>query len=230
MISSKEYKWRARVQYSLVNNPYQKLGPWKYYNNYIPSPLGNFRASDGSTAKQLNLTMLIQGFYNPSTDLMVQDTARVYLRNSSSPYAIVDSAKAYLSNTGAGTFSFTNAANGVNYYLQLKQRNSLETWSKTTQTFTANSLTYNFTTANTQAYGNNIVNVDASPVRYAIYSGDVNQDGTIDLNDVLSVYNAASGFSSGYVVNDVNGDNIVDLNDILIAYNNSAGFVAVIKP
>ncbi len=228
--SSKEYKWRSRVQYSLVNNPYQKLGPWKYYTNYVPNPLGNFRASDGSAVKQLNLTMLIQGFYNSSTDLMVQDTARVYIRNSTTPYAIVDSAKAYLSNTGAGTFSFLNAVNGVNYYLQLKQRNSLETWSKTVQTFAGNSLTYNFTTANTQAYGNNMINVDASPVLYAVYSGDVNQDGIIDLNDVISVYNAASGFSSGYVVNDVNGDNIVDLNDILIAYNNSTAFVAVIRP
>jgi len=51
-----------------------------------------------------------------------------------------------------------------------------------------------------------------------------------ETKNVLSVYNAASSFSSGYVVNDVNGDNIVDLNDILITYNNSAGFVAVIKP
>ena len=228
--SSKEYKWRSRIQYSLVNNPYQKLGPWKYYNNYIPAPSGNFRASDGSSIKQLNLTMLIQGFYNSSTNLMIKDTARVYLRNSSTPYAIVDSAKAYLSNTGTSVFLFSNAVNGTNYYLQLKQRNSMETWSKNAQTFTANSLTYNFTTANTQAYGNNMINVDASPVNYAVYSGDVNQDGTIDLGDVLSVYNAASFFSSGYVVNDVNGDNIVDLNDILIAYNNSAGFVAVIRP
>ena len=178
----------------------------------------------------LNLTMLIQGFYNSTTNLMVQDTARVYLRNSSSPYAIVDSAKAYLSNTGAGTFSFSNAVNGINYYLQLKHRNSLETWSKTAQTFTGNNLTYNFTTANTKAYGNNIINVDASPVRYADYSGDVNQNGIVELNDILSVYNAATVFSSGYVVNDINGDSIVDLNDIIMTYNNSAGFVAVIRP
>ena len=75
-----------------------------------------------------------------------------------------------------------------------------------------------------------MINVDASPVKYAVYSGDVNNDGTIDLNDVLSVYNGASVFSTGYVVNDVNGDNIVDLNDILITYNNSAAFVAVARP
>jgi len=228
--SDKEYKWRARVQYSLVNNPYQKFSPWKYYNNYIPTPLGNFRASDGSTIKQLNLTMLMQGFYNSSTDLMVQDTARVYLRNSSSPYAILDSAKAFLSNTGAGTYSFANAVNGVNYYLQLKQRNSLETWSKTTQTFTANTLTYNFTSANTQAFGNNMINVDASPVRYAVYSGDVNNDGTVDLNDVVQTYNAANVFSTGYILTDLTGDNLADLNDVILAYNNSAAFVAAVRP
>jgi len=51
-----------------------------------------------------------------------------------------------------------------------------------------------------------------------------------DTTNVLSVYNAASVFSSVYVVDDINGDSIVDLNAILIAYNNSAGFVAAVKP
>ena len=194
------------------------------HGNYSPA------AVTQRPVASLNLTMLIQGFYNSTTNLMVQDTATVYIRNSLPPYVKVDSAKAYLSNTGAGTFSFSNAVNGVNYYLHVKHRNSVETWSKTTQIFTAGSLTYNFTTANTQAYGNNLINVDASPVRYADYSGDVNQNGILELNDILSVYNAAVVFSSGYVVNDVNGDNITDLNDILIAYNNSAAFVAVIRP
>ncbi|MBK8552539.1 MAG: FG-GAP repeat protein [Ignavibacteria bacterium] len=178
----------------------------------------------------LNLTMLIQGFYNSSTDLMVQDTARVYLRNSSSPYAIVDSAKAYLSNAGAGTFSFSKAVNGVSYYLQLKQRNSLETWSKTSHAFTGNALTYNFTTTNTQAYGNNMINVDVSPARFADYSGDVNQDGAIDLTDVLAVYNSANSFVNGYVTTDLTGNEIVDLTDVLMAYNNSVGFVRMIRP
>ena len=178
----------------------------------------------------LNLTMLIQGFYNSTTNLMVQDTATVYLRNSVFPFTKVDSAKAYLSNTGAALFTFTNSLNGVNYYLQVKQRNSLETWSKTTQTFVSNSLTYDFTTAGTQAFGNNLISVDASPVRYAVYSGDVNKDGAIDLNDVILEHNAAGSFTSGYIVTDLNGDNIADLNDILIAYNNSAGFVSVVRP
>jgi hypothetical protein len=178
----------------------------------------------------LNLTVQIQGFYDSLTNLMVRDTASVYLRNIASPYAIVDSAKAYLSSSGAGIITFANPLNGVNYYIQLKHRNSIETWSKTTQIFSGNSMTFNFTTAKTKAFGDNMIQTDASPVRYAVYSGDVNQNGTVDLNDILSVYNAASVFSTGYVVNDVTGDNLVDLNDILIAYNNSATFVSVVKP
>jgi len=177
-----------------------------------------------------NITMFIQGYYDLTTDIMVSDTVIVFIRNSTAPYSIVDSSETVIDPSGSGEFSFANVLNGVNYYIELKHRNSIETWSKTTQTFAGNSLTYNFTTAKTQAYGNNMINVDASPVRFAVYNGDVNQDGIIDLNDVLLTYNAANVFASGYVVTDINGDNITDLSDILIAYNNSTGFVAVVKP
>ncbi|MFZ1320725.1 MAG: FG-GAP-like repeat-containing protein [Ignavibacteria bacterium] len=228
--SDKEYKWRARVQYDLAKNPYQKFGPWKYYNNYSPIPGGNFKPSDGIIPKQLNLTMLIQGFYNSSTDVMVQDTVIVYLRNSTLPYAVVDSAKVYLNSSGTGVFSFQNAANGVNYFLHLKHRNSIETWSKTAQTFTANSMTYNFTTANAQAFGDNQINIDASPVRYGIYSGDVNQDGTVDLTDGSMIDNDAFNFASGYFPTDVNGDGIIDLADAVFADNNGFNFVSKITP
>jgi hypothetical protein len=185
---------------------------------------------NSGSSKILNLTMLIQGLYDAGTNSMVRDTVRIYLRNSSSPFAIVDSAKAYLSSTGAGTFSFQNASNGVNYYLHLKHRNSIETWSKTAQTFTGNSMTYDFTLANTQAFGNNLIQVDASPVRFAIYGGDVDQDGTVDATDMSMIYNDAQGFASGYVLTDLNGDDFVDGTDFAIADNNAANFVSVVRP
>ena len=178
----------------------------------------------------LNQNIFIQGFYDPATDTMISDTVSVYLRNAASPFEAVDSAKSVVDTYGYGSFRFTNAVNGVDYYIQLKHRNSLETWSSWPQQFTASVMNYDFTAAGYQAYGDNMIQVNDSPVRFGIYSGDVNQDGTIDLNDVLSVYNAASGFASGYAVEDVNGDSIVDLNDILIAYNNSAGFVSLVRP
>jgi hypothetical protein len=228
--SDKEYKWRARVQYSLANNPYQKFGPWKYYNNYVPTPLGNFRPLNASVNKQLNLTMIIEGFYNSTSNLMSQDTATVYLRSGISPYAKIDSAKTFLSNSGNGSLSFSNALNGVNYYIQISHRNSIETWSNTAQAFASDSLIYNFTTASTRAFGDNQKQVDSSPLRYAIYSGDVNQDGTIDATDVSTIDNDASNFVSGYVMTDLTGDDFVDGTDFAIADNNAANFVSVIRP
>jgi hypothetical protein len=75
----------------------------------IGADAGNFTA----TSKTLNLTMLVEGFYDSGSDAMIQDTLVVYLRNSSSPYAIVDTAQTYLTSSGQGTFSFADAVNGV---------------------------------------------------------------------------------------------------------------------
>ncbi len=229
--TGKLYKWRCRVQYDLASNPYQKLGPWKYYNNYIPVPQGNFRPSDGTTLnKRLNLTALIQGFYNTSTNALISDTVTVFARNSSAPFVIIDSAKAVLNANGQTILNFTNVSNGVNYYLQVRHRNSLETWSKTAQPFTASLMNYDFTTAAAKAYGNNILQVDSAPVEYAIYGGDVNQDGTIDASDVSNVDNDAYSSLSGYVQSDLTGDNFVDAADVSIVDNNAFNAVSVVTP
>jgi hypothetical protein len=58
----------------------------------------------------------------------------------------------------------------------------------------------------------------------------VNQDGVVNLTDLVETYNASSNFTVGYVVTDVNGDNIVDLSDITIVYNNARGFVSKVTP
>jgi photosystem II stability/assembly factor-like uncharacterized protein len=204
-----------------------------FYNNYVyagASLNGVYRRPLLQLPVTLNQKISIEGFYNSGTNVMFSDTVNVYLRNATPPYEVIDFATGVVDSSGQGSFEFSIAENGVDYYIQLEHRNSLETWSNTPQQFTASMLSYDFTTSNTQAYGSNMIQVDVAPVKYAVYSGDVNQDGSIDLNDVLSIYNAAVSFTSGYVVNDVNGDNAVDLNDILIAYNNSSEFVAVIKP
>lgn len=229
--TGKLYKWRARVQYDLVSNPYQKLGPWKYYNNYNPVPHGNFRPSNGQTLnKLLNLTMLIEGFYNSATNTTVQDTVRVYARSNVNLFLIVDSAKGVINSSGQVSLYFTQVQNGQPYYLQLKHRNSIETWSKNPQQFTASLLSYDFTTAGTKAYGDNMLQIDTSPVEYGIYSGDENQNGVVDLTDVVNVSNAASSFTNGYVPTDMNGDNITDLSDLVITSNSASAFVTKIVP
>ncbi len=96
----------------------------------------------------LSLTVSIEGFYNNGR-LNMKDTVSTYLRNIISPYAIVDSAKIVIDSiTFTGLGFFNHAVDGA-YYLTIKHRNSLETWSSAGGYFfgrgSSNNL-YDFTT------------------------------------------------------------------------------------
>jgi len=177
--------------------------------------------------KTLNLTALIEGLYDSGLNTMINDTVRVYLRSNISPFGVVDSAKGNLSSSGTASFTFTNAISGTSYFIQIAHRSALETWSKTAQTFGSTGLTYNFTTDSAKAYGNNL---NPEGLKWTIYNGDADQNGVIELVDVILIYNDAISFVTGYINTDINGDNIIDLEDILIAYNNSSDFVSVARP
>lgn len=197
-------------------------GPVTVYTKII-----DWMQSVNTGVKVLDLTVLLEGFYNPNVNSMIRDSVRVYLRNATNPFAIVDSSKDLLSPAGQASFIFNNTANGVNYFLQIKHRNALETWSKTAVSFISNHLNYDFTTNANKAFGDNMI---LSGSRYVIFEGDVNHDGSIDLNDNAIIENDAFNFESGYTVTDVNGDEIVDLNDQAIADNNGFNFVVKVTP
>ena len=63
-----------------------------------------------------------------------------------------------------------------------------------------------------------------------MYSGDADQDGIVNLNDLILINNDASQFVTGYVNSDINGDGSSDLTDLIITFNNSKKFVSVIRP
>ena len=158
---------------------------------------------------------------------MVKDTVKSYIRRTTPPYFLFDSASAVLDSNGKGTFNFHYNINYViNYYI-VRHRNSLETWSNPQSFSNISELNYDFTASKNKAYGNNLI---LKGTRYCVYSGDVNQDRIIDLFDVVKIYNDAGTFATGYRVTDLNGDNITDIDDILIAYNNSLTFAGLIRP
>jgi photosystem II stability/assembly factor-like uncharacterized protein len=184
-----------------------------------------FRLTDGNTSTTLNLTVGIQGFWNGTSQ--VSDTVECHLMNSVSPFNEIAVSSTVLNTNGEGTFLFNSAPSG-NYYIKITQRNSLETWSASPVALTTGgTLTYNFTTSASQAYGNNMILTSG---RYCNYSGDVTQEGSVDLNDVVNVNNASSVFTTGYVVQDVTGDELVDLSDLIITFNNASNFVTKIIP
>ena len=184
----------------------------------LPQYSSKILVNDNSDLYQtLNLTAYTQGLYDPVSNTTVQDTFRVYLRNNYAPYAVVDSAKSFIGVNGNSYFYFKKAQNGINYYLDIRHRNSIEIWSSNTVSFNDNAASYNISSSVSQAYGNNLV-LEGS--KYCIYSGDINKDNIIDVGDISIVDNDAFNSLSGYVLSDVNGDLITDVSDMSIVSNN----------
>ena len=177
------------------------------------------------TTYQLNITALIGGFYNGTS--MQSDTITVELRNDTAPYTLVESKKVVLDTTGNGVGHFTIPVNNVPYYIIIKHRNAIETWSSSAQPFIGNSLTYDFTSAQTKAFGSNLF---VNNGKWCIFNGDVNQDGIVDGTDLAAVDNDNNAFAVGYLATDLNGDGIVDGSDLAIVDNSNNSFIAKTLP
>lgn len=236
------------VSYAPSIKPYQSLnssfsgkltkGYWKIivydFSSFARGELCAFGLQFNNVSQKIPamaLRVFNQGFYRES-DTCVADTMKIHMRRAASPFLDVgikdetpDEDNFIYVNFPAADFAFS-------YYIEVEHRNSLETWSSQTVTFDflSGKLEYDFTLSKEAAFGSNQINVDSTPIRFAIYSGDIDQNDNINLFDVLLAYNDASMFSSGYIVSDVNGDDIADLTDIIITQNNSSNFVSKIIP
>ncbi len=132
-----------------------------------------------------------------------------------------------LDTLGNTMFTLPGSFNGHSYYLVLKHRNSIETWSANPIGFNGN-LNYDFTSSYDKALGNNLS--DMGNGIFAIYSGDINQDGSIDFSDYPDLDIANNSGVLGYNVNDLNGDASVDFNDYPILDINSNNGIIVMRP
>jgi len=223
------------------NNNENYNGCWGVYM----FPSGKIIASDRQTGLyviktsfnelpplNLSLKMLMEGMYYPVFNQMTRkDTVTVYLRNTTSPYTLVDSAKGVIDSLNfSGLFIFRNVTSGT-YFITVKHINSIETWSKSGgETLLNNNsvYTYDFTTSASKAYGNNL---KLKGGKYCIYGGNVNGDEIIDGGDLSEVDNDSfTGLSGRYLRSDVNGDNIVDAADVSLVDNNSYNTIVRITP
>lgn len=191
----------------------------------VPAHLYFYPRTDEPLSYQfITLDEMIEGFYNGSS--MVSDTAIAQLRSFSSPQILVDETKILLDNTGHGTGKFTNGEPGINYYLIISHRNSIETWSANSVQFSLASLNYNFTSAQNNAYGNNLKLIGT---KWCVFSGDVNQDGSVDSVDLGLIYNDVYT-NSFNLLTDITGDHFVDLNDLILCDNNFFNIVKKVTP
>ena len=189
-------------------------------------------SSSFATTGYVNVKVIPQGYYNAADYLNSTDTVSIYLADSVTPYNVVDSAVVILDSLTFTTSAGFNTAATGSYYVVVKQRSSVETWSATAITFTKGStVSYDFTDAQNKAYGDNLIQVSSSPVRWAIYGGDSNQDGYVDPLDMSLIDQDSFNYVSGAgLATDVNGDHFVDPLDMSIADQNSFNYVGIKRP
>jgi hypothetical protein len=182
----------------------------------------------------LNLTAFIEGYYNGgglmkpvmynqgiSTSQTLCDSIKVELHQANFPYGLVATSNTLLNINGTATANFVSLPGP--YYIVLKHRNGIETWSANPVSIVGPSVSYNFSNAQNKAYGDNLKQVDNN--LWALYSGELNQDENIDLLDAQLMEWDILLFNFGYLATDLNGDGNVDLLDTPIVESNINNFV-----
>lgn len=193
-------------------------------------------------SKELNVNIFLEGLYagagtmnqaiglsGPEYGAGIADkvTIELYDENdlAAAAYTFTD---LDLMTTGDVSIPTVPAEVAGMFYIVVKHRNSMETWSATAVSFSDPSpIVYNFSTDATQAYGANMKVVGGVAL---IYAGDVNQDGIVDGSDMAAVDNASTATLLGYNPEDTNGDGIVDGSDMAIIDNNSTATVQISRP
>ena len=223
------YNWitNGNASTKSITVPTATIGQFSYQvidtNNCI-GDVFNVTISPSSTV--VTTKLYIEGYYDTATHAMkpvianqgigvnTTDVAAITLElRDATTNAFVNSSSSLLKTDGNAIATFTPAISG-SYYLAIKHRNALQTWSATPQTIGVVPLTYDFTTGSNKAYGNNMKQIE--PGVWAFFSGDLDGDGFVDIPDYSlweSDYNdgAVGDFSS-----DLDGDGFVDIPDYSI--------------
>ena len=197
--------------------------------------------STNASTVNLSITAFIQGLYlgngtmtpapfsaTSNAPLSIADTITVMLRNATTPFGMAYSLKALLNTNGSASCTFPASAIGNSYYLAIAHRNSIETWSTAPINILASGTAYNFSNVISKAFGDNMVD-DGTGI-FMIFTGDINQDGSIDFNDYPDLDISSSNGDLGYLPFDLNGDASVDFNDYPILDINSNNGVIKLTP
>lgn len=190
-------------------------------------------------SKAFTITVFLEGLYNTSLSQMnkAQDAGPA----DRFPATIADRITIELHEAGNyGTPVATTTANLLQdgtavaylpetgtYYLTIKHRNHLETVSAATIDF-AVATSYNFTTAASQAYGNNMLELEAGV--FGVYGGEVDQDGILTGADLVAATDNVRATVTGYVDTDVDGDGILTGADLVLITDNVRATIAAVTP
>ncbi len=136
-------------------------------------------------------------------------------------FSLIATGTAQLNTDGTALITFAPLSG--NYYIVIKHRSGIQTWSANPVALGSIPATYDFTTAQAKAYGGNMKEVEAGV--WALYNGDLFQDENIDLLDLPETEMDVQNFEYGYFTTDLNGDGNVDLLDFPVLEDNISNFI-----
>ena len=208
-------------------------------------------------SKKLNVTAMLQEYFNSNTGLMNQtlginwetgdlfknfsgttvDTVMVLIRKTNITADVVSSFSidtvfygVNLNNNGLITISLSAAITGY-HYIEIKHRNSIETWSDSVD-FSTDTVKYDFYNYISQFALDNGMLQDGTHAW--IWGGDVNQNGNLESEDATIIYVAANSedptVNNGYVICDIDGNGNLDSQDYGLSYNNANIGANIINP
>ncbi len=206
----------------------------------IPTTPVNGAVNGAPATKTLNLTSVFpEGLYagggllnQAFNELEPQfsgnaDEITVELHNSGSYSTIEHTAVVLLSTNGTAIVNDIPAELNNAYYITVKHRNSIEITTANPVPFSGAVISQSFANPANVYGGNLLLMLDGG---YAIYGGDVNQDGSVDGGDVTPFDNDQFNYIVGYVTTDINGDAIIDSGDGTIIDNNQLNYISAILP
>jgi hypothetical protein len=189
--------------------------------------------------KTLMLTLWLQGLWNGSNLNKAQDengdhfignkadNINVLLYDTTNYQLVYGSEDNSLSTMGK--VELTLQPNySASYYIAITNRNHLQTWSAAPLSFAGDTIAYDFTTSATKAFGDN--QKEVAPGIFAIMVGDANQDGVVDISDLVAMDSDLTNGTLGYIVYDLNGDGVIDISDLVKIDENLTNGVVVITP
>ncbi len=204
--------------------------------------------------KVLDLRVFLEGFFDVNTLEMrqAQDADPDGNTWNKFPGTTVDTLMVQLADAVTWDLLYTAAGTSINpdgtltvtvpstfsgdYYIVVKHRSSIETWSANPVSFAPGYIAYDFTVASSQAFGSNQKDLTGEGNVYGLFSGDITsmfpeiQDGYVDIFDNVDVFNNAQSGSYGYMPPDLNGDGYCDIFDMVIVFNNMQNGVGMITP
>ncbi len=204
---------------------------------------GSIRSFDIKVTKKLVVKLWLEALYNQSISSMnkVQDEVgdhfggdttdiiTIGIAQKNFPYNITDTCTSGLRTNGFISALIRATAIDSNYIV-VRHRNSVETWSAKPVSFLSDSINYDFTTSYSKTMGDNTNKLMTGV--YAIYTGDVNQDGIINIYDLSDVFDYLNDPYAiiGYVIEDLNGDGAVNIYDLSTVFDNLNNGIGSINP